>query len=270
MIGFCPLASGSKGNSTYIGSSTTRILLDAGLTCKQLSLRLESLGVAADSIDGIVISHEHTDHCRGLGVFCRRYECPVYANAETAKALLELFPDLPHLKIFDTGSDFNIGDIQLHAFRVQHDAVDPVMFTAHFMDHKLGLCTDLGFATSLVRAHLQECDYLIVEANHHPHMVHACSRPQSYKQRVLSRSGHLSNEACGQLLNDVHSETLKTVYLGHLSSECNHPTRAVAEIREILADRGNGLQIRIAEQDVVSEPVELARETAANAGTSEA
>jgi phosphoribosyl 1,2-cyclic phosphodiesterase len=138
---------------------------------------------------------------------------------------------------------------------VQHDTLDPVAFTIKIDNLKLGICTDLGFVTTVVKAHLQECDYLFVEANHDPGMVHACSRPQVYKQRVLSRQGHLSNEDCAKLVVDVFHPGLKHVYLAHLSSECNNPELALKVVENELSQHGLSVDISIAHQDQVSLPI---------------
>src|SRR5262249_31630801 len=152
--------------------------------------------------------------------------------------IVEHFHDCPKFKIFSTGETFEFGDLEIHPFTIQHDTLDPVAFTIRLDNLKLGFCTDLGFATSLVSNKLQQCDYLYLEANHQPSMVHASSRPMIYKQRVLSRTGHLSNEACGHLLSQVAHSGLKHVHLAHLSSECNTPETALQVIRNILNEKG--------------------------------
>lgn len=246
MFGFCPLSSGSQGNCIYLGSSKTKILIDCGISGRRCVQLLEEIGVGIDEIDAVLVSHEHGDHIRGLKVLAFRYGIPVLANHETAKAVAEILGDCPKFKIFSTGEAFEFGDFEIRPFSIQHDAADPVAFTIHFDGIKLGFCTDLGFVSSLVLAHLQECDYLYVEANHEPSMVHSSPRPMVYKQRVLGRSGHLSNEACAQLLNAVFHEGLKHVHLAHLSSECNSPEVAINVISEILAREGNSVELSVA------------------------
>jgi len=155
----------------------------------------------------------------------------------------------PRFKIFSTGETFEFGDIEIHPFSVQHDTLDPVAFTFRIEGIKIGVCADLGFVTTLVKAHLEGCDYLYIEANHEPSMVYACPRPLVYKQRVLGRQGHLSNEACGQLLQEIDHPGLKHIYLAHLSSECNHPELALKRIQEHMK---RDLSISIAYQEKVS------------------
>lgn len=163
--------------------------------------------------------------------------------------------ECPKFKIFSTGETFEFGDIQVHPFSIQHDTLDPVAFTIKFDQYKMGFCTDLGFVTTLVEHQLQGCDYLYVEANHQPSMVHASARPMVYKQRVLSRSGHLSNEACGQLLTKIAHADLKHVHLAHLSSECNTPETALSVVKGVLKENGIDLDMCVAPQHMMSKAI---------------
>lgn len=255
MKGFCPLASGSKGNCIYLGTNHTKILIDAGISTKTLQLRLSEINVDLSDIDAILVTHEHMDHIQGLKHLAFKKGIPVFANHETAKGIVETFHDCPKFKIFSTGETFEFGDLEIHPFSIQHDTLDPVAFTIRVNDLKLGFCTDLGFATSLVQFQLHDCDYLYVESNHEPSMVHASARPMVYKQRVLSRSGHLSNEACGNLLAHVYGPKLKHVHLAHLSSECNSPETAIKVVKGILEQKGINLDMCTAPQDKISRAV---------------
>lgn len=254
LVGYCPLASGSKGNCIYVGSENTKILVDAGISGLATRKKLEMIGVELDQIQAIVITHEHIDHINGLKTLALRHNIPVFANVSTAKAIYATLGHCPKFKIFATGERFSIGDIELHPFSIQHDTVDPVAFTLHLEGVKLGICTDLGFATTLVRSHLKGCDYLMVEANHEPSMVHASARPQIYKQRVLGRSGHLSNEACADLLAETVEENIKHIHLAHLSQECNAEATALATIRKKL---GSAIRVDIAPQQIIGIPQEF-------------
>lgn len=255
MIGFCPLASGSKGNSIFIGNNNTKILIDAGISTKAIKLRLEEINVDIGDIDAILVTHEHTDHIQGLKVLAYKLGIPILANNETAKGIVSHFGDCPKFKIFSTGETFEFGDMEIHPFSIQHDTLDPVAFTIKVDNLKLGFCADLGFATTLVRNQLSNCDYLYVEANHEPSMVHASPRPMVYKQRVLSRTGHLSNEACAELLLEVAHSGLKQVHLAHLSSECNTPEKALSVITTILESKGMHLDMCVAPQHKVGQAV---------------
>ena len=255
MKGFCPLASGSKGNCIYIGTDQTKILIDAGISAKAIQMRLSEINVDLAEIDAILVTHEHMDHIQGLKTLAYKKGIPILANHETAKGIVEAFHDCPKFKIFSTGETFEFGDLEIHPFSIQHDTLDPVAFTIRVNHFKLGFCTDLGFATSLVQAQLRDCDYLYVESNHEPSMVYASARPLIYKQRVLSRSGHLSNHACGNLLAQVYHSKLKHVHLAHLSSECNHPATALKIIGEILEQKGIRIDMSIAPQDKISRSI---------------
>lgn len=255
MEGFCPLSSGSKGNCVFLGTKQTKVLIDAGISAKSIAKRLSEINVSIDEIDAILITHEHSDHILGLKMLAFKLGIPVIANQETAKGIVETFHDCPKFKIFSTGETFEFGDLEIHPFSIPHDTLDPVAYTIKVDGLKLAFCTDLGFATSLVQTQLRQCDYLYVESNHQPSMVHASARPYIYKQRVLSKSGHLSNEACGNLLAQVFHADLKHVHLAHLSSECNSPETALGVVRGILEQHGISLDMCIAPQDKISKPI---------------
>jgi phosphoribosyl 1,2-cyclic phosphodiesterase len=257
MIGFCPLASGSKGNCIYFGTPKTKLLIDAGIPCKTVKERLSLIGVELSEIDAILITHEHTDHIRGLQVLACSMGIPIFANSDTAKAIASVLTEPAKFKIFSTGESFEFGEIELLPFSIQHDALDPVAFTIKWQQFKFGFCTDLGCVTTQIAQVLAGCDYLYLEANHQPSMVHACSRPAIYKQRVLSRLGHLSNEECAQLLGEISHSELKHVHLAHLSSECNSPELALEIVQSKLRAKGFATEVSIAFQDQLSRPIRL-------------
>jgi phosphoribosyl 1,2-cyclic phosphodiesterase len=255
MHGYCPLGSGSRGNCIYIGTPKTKILLDAGLSGRQIRERLSRIGVELEQIDAVVMTHEHTDHTQGLKVLAGRLGIPVVANGETAKAIESDATCKMRFKLFTTGESFEINDLEIHPFSIQHDAADPVGFTMQFGGLRLGFCTDLGMATSLVASRLTGCDYIYVEANHDEELVLASSRPDVYKTRVLGRQGHLSNSDCAQLLHQIMHPGLKHVHLAHLSQECNRPQLALDTIRKRLGERCPPLSV--APQDTLGDPVRL-------------
>lgn len=177
---------------------------------------------------------------------------PVFANSDTAAAIYGILGVCPKFKIFSTGETFEFGEFEIHPFSIQHDAIDPVGFTIRTSGLKLGFCADLGFATTHVAAQLKGCDYLYLEANHEPSMVHACPRPMNYKKRVLSRQGHLSNEECAKLLEQIYHDGLKHVHLAHLSSECNSHELALKIITEKLQSLQAKTEVSIAYQEMPS------------------
>jgi phosphoribosyl 1,2-cyclic phosphodiesterase len=252
MLGFCPLASGSKGNSIFIGTKNTRVLIDAGISYSALLKRLSEINVDIQTIQAVLITHEHGDHIRGVDVLCNNLNIPVFANLETAKGIAQVFPVRPKFKIFTTGESFVFGDLEIHPFGIPHDTLEPVAFTVKTDSLKLGFCADIGHVTPVVKRALNLCDYLYLEANHQPSMVHASHRPQIYKQRVLSKQGHLSNDDCAALLEHLAHPELKHVHLAHLSSECNSPELALKIAQESLTKVGSNSQLSIAYQDRVS------------------
>jgi len=255
MEGFCPLASGSKGNCIYLGTSTTKILIDAGISAKVIRQRLHAIGVSLEEIDAVLITHEHSDHIQALDILGCKMQIPVFANSDTAKAIHSILHECPKFKIFSTGETFEFGDLEVRPFTIQHDAVDPVAFTMRTKGLKLGFCTDLGFVTTLVSGELQGCDYLYVEANHEPSMVHASRRPQINKQRILSRQGHLSNQECAKLIELVYHTDLKHIHLAHLSSECNAPDVALRAITDKLQSLKAKTEVSIAYQEMISRSI---------------
>ncbi len=252
MIGFCPLASGSKGNSIYLGTEETKILIDAGISTRMLLKRLAEINVAIEEIDAIIVTHDHSDHIKGIPLLSKRYNIPVLANSDTAKGIFATTDEQIQFKIFSTGETFEFGDLEIHPFSIQHDTLDPVAFTIKTNGLKLGICADLGFVTTLVASHLQRCDYLYIEANHQPSMVHACNRPMVYKQRVLGRQGHLSNQHCAELIAEILHPHLKHIYLAHLSSECNNPDLALKIVGQKLEEHNMETGLTIAYQDQIS------------------
>lgn len=253
MFGFCPLASGSKGNCIFVGTKKARVLIDAGISYKAISEKLDAIGVDIDTIEAILITHEHVDHIKGLATWVEKRKIPILVNAETAKGIYSALHIKPKFKIFTTGEPFEFGDLLVRPFSVPHDTLDPVGFTMQVEGIKVGFCADIGHVTSLVRKELERCDYLYLEANHEPSMVHACSRPQVYKQRVLSKQGHLSNQDCAALLKSLLHPKLKHVHLAHLSSECNNPELALKTAEQAI--EGQGVEVSIAFQDQVSKPI---------------
>jgi phosphoribosyl 1,2-cyclic phosphodiesterase len=255
MKGFCPLASGSKGNCLYVGSATTRVLIDAGIAANTIFDRLSQIGVAPETIQAILVTHEHSDHIKGLGSVANKLKIPILANAETAKGIYASLGERPRFKIFTTGETFQFGDLLVHPFSIPHDTLDPVGFTFQIGPLKLGVCADIGHATSLVKKVLEKSDYLYLEANHQPSMVHASARPQMLKQRILGKQGHLSNEDCAALLTHLYHPKLKFVYLAHLSGECNAEEVALQVVSEALVAKNQQVELSIAYQDKISQPI---------------
>ena len=248
----CVLASGSSGNSVYVASEKTRVLIDAGLSAKQIAVRLEQIGVVPESINGVCISHEHGDHINGVRVLQKRHGVPVYANAGTINGIRrQPKSDEISIKVFQTGSPFEIGDITIEPFSVPHDAYEPVGFRLQAHGTAVGIVTDLGMATSLIREKLKGCHAIIVESNHDEDLLQEAPRPWPLKQRIRSRQGHLSNTGAAQLISECATDALEHVFLSHLSSDCNTPDTALRTVASQLRLDGLGhinLEISLARE----------------------
>ena len=242
MIEFGVLGSGSSGNSAVICHGETRILVDAGLSAKQLSARLEALGVDPDSLSAIVLTHEHGDHVQGLEVFCRKRIVPVYATSHTSHLVQEsrIQKSTIAWRKFEAGSTFKIGDLTVESFNVPHDAVDPVGFVFRSpAAGSVGVLSDLGHVTRPIIERLKGVDSLFVESNYDQMMLqNDAKRPWSLKQRISNRHGHLSNEQTADLLRSVATPVLNRVVLGHLSSDCNTEEKALTFARDALREMG--------------------------------
>ena len=228
------LGSGSAGNCSLVETERTRLLIDGGLSARQMVARLAQCGVNPIEIDGILLTHEHGDHAGGLNVWCKQFDTPIYANSQTAEVLRRDSPALhKDWRIFATGGEFEIKDIAIQTFTVPHDAVDPVGFVLHHGRHALGFLTDLGFATKLVYERVRAVQTLVIETNHCEKLLqNDTKRPWSVKQRIMSRHGHLSNAAAAGVIAELLDANLRRAVLGHLSRDCNSPELAVGAVRE--------------------------------------
>lgn len=254
MLQFSVLGSGSGGNSAVARSERSCVLIDAGLSAKQLALRLERIGVDPDEIDGIILTHEHGDHTRGLDVFLRKREIPVFCNVRTREVLARGdFRSNVVWKLFESGDAFEISDLRIQSFYVPHDAVEPMGYTVRNGKSALGVLSDVGHVTNLARDHLQGIDTLYVEANYDEVMLqNDVKRPWSTKQRISSRHGHLSNTQAAELAVAVAHSNLHRVVLGHLSRDCNAPDVAERAVRQQLLAAGlNHVDVCCAMQDEV-------------------
>jgi phosphoribosyl 1,2-cyclic phosphodiesterase len=258
MTGLWILGSGSAGNAIYLSSRKTRILIDIGFGPRQLLQRLQKIGADPSQIEAVLISHEHTDHVRGLKLLRYHPNIACYANRLTAEAINGAIGSLPeNLRLFTNGDPFSIGDVTINPFSVLHDAVDPVGFEILCDGLKMTVATDLGFVTRLVRERMKDSDCLIIEANHDVDLLkNDLHRPWSLKQRILAKTGHLSNESAGRLVAEVAHDRLKTVVLAHISRDCNTPAMARATVKKHLTKAGKGnTPILVAKQHEVSERI---------------
>jgi phosphoribosyl 1,2-cyclic phosphodiesterase len=260
------LASGSRGNCAVVASTGTKILVDAGISCRETFKRMKTLGEDPRTLSAILITHEHSDHVYGLATLAKKLRIPVFMTGATHQAwtrsLRNAKGERPHLERFEpfeSGHRFQVGDIEERPFTIPHDAADPVGFSFRAEGIKVGVATDLGYLPVSVRDHLRGCDVLVMESNHDLEMLRGGPYPWSVKQRVMSRVGHLSNLALADFLTNDYDNSATFVVLAHLSEENNHPEIARREAEKALATRGGLFHNRVllASQTEAMEPIRL-------------
>jgi len=274
MVRVTVLGSGSRGNCTVVSSSRTRILVDAGLSCRETVKRMRQAGEDPAALTAILISHEHGDHIHGLRVLARKLRVPVYITQPThrtwmralrqeAKPVEDAPADLERKEFFDAGRSFQIGDIAITPFTIPHDAADPVGFTFRSNGAKMAIVTDLGYMPELVKVHLRDADCLVLESNHDLEMLKVGPYPWVVKQRVLSRTGHLSNHAVSEYLSDPEGFDGRARYLvmAHISQENNNPDVVKICAEQALQKRPSEAafsgELLLASQHLPLKPMEL-------------
>ena len=260
------LASGSRGNCALVASSSTRILVDAGLSGRETFKRLKGLGERVEEISAILITHEHSDHVAGLQRLATKLGIPVFLTEGTHHAWNRAvrdeegkIPELPKSEHFAAGRSFRVGDIEVSPFTIPHDAADPVGFTFRAEGIKIGFATDLGYMPASVRNHLRGCNVLLMESNHDVEMLRSGPYPWSVKQRVMSRVGHLSNDSLAEFFSNDYDGIAEYVILAHLSEQNNHPEVARASAEQALRGR-QGLwnnRVLLAAQTEALAPIRL-------------
>ncbi len=232
---FCSIASGSSGNCIYVGSEATHLLVDVGISGKKTEAGLHELEITGEDIDGILITHEHSDHVAGLGVLSRKYHIPIFATGGTIRAILKNggknAPDASLFHQIEADRKIIIKDLTVSPMRISHDAAEPVAYRIGYGKKKVAICTDLGIYNEYTVECLKGMDALLLEANHDINMLQVGPYPYYLKQRILGDRGHLSNENAGRLLNRILHDNLKAVVLGHLSKENNMPELAYEAVR---------------------------------------
>ena len=245
---FCPLCSGSSGNATYIEAGSARLLIDAGLSCKRITELLSRIGVTPDTLSAILITHEHVDHVRGVNVLSKKYDLPVYANADTWSMLHEPLSGVApkNVCVFESDRDFYLAGARVYPFTVPHDAIHCVGFTVAAEGHKAAVCTDLGHVDARILSILSGCELILFEANHDVDMLMAGGYPYLLKRRILSGNGHMNNEDAARAIVSLHAHGVKNVILGHLSRENNDPDLAMVTVRSVLEEAGIADDVHLA------------------------
>mgnify|MGYP000860838596 CR=1 FL=1 len=258
----CSIASGSSGNCIYVGSDNTNLLVDAGISAKRIENGLNGIDIQPDTIQGILITHEHSDHISGLGILVRKYQMPVYTTYETACAIrrIKSLGDLPEesFRYIKPNEGFQINDISIEPFSTSHDAVNPVCYTMRSEGHKVGIATDLGKYDDYIISNLTDSELLLVEANHDVNMLMAGRYPYYLKQRILGERGHLSNDTSADLISKLMNGKLQHILLAHLSKENNYEELAYETVCSELTLRGlgiSGLDLTVAHREQPSEMV---------------
>lgn len=240
----CSLANGSSGNCYLVRSECTAVLVDAGISCRQISLKLKELGLGAEELSGVLITHEHSDHIKGLKMLAEKQGVPVFINEATLRET-GLDPEKIRAELFCTGESFSVGDLTVKSFPVSHDAAEPVGFSFEREGARISIITDTGTVTQPIMEAMRSADVLVLESNHDESVLRMGRYPWFLKQRILSDKGHLSNEAAANALSEVLLEeqelgrvSQRTVLLAHLSEENNFPEMALMTMQNILEANG--------------------------------
>ena len=245
------LGSGSGGNSIAVRSRDTLVLVDLGFSFKEQKARLAECGVDIAEVSAVLFTHDHSDHCKGVGTFHKRLpDVPLVANGDTADAIARQSGVNEGWTLFENGEQFDIGDLSVTAFSISHDAADPVGYLFEADGSSLFVGTDMGIVTTNVRMAFSRATCAVLESNHDPILLEQSGRPVSLKQRIRGRTGHLSNEDAAMLVRETNPSCLKTILLGHISSECNSPSLARRAFADVLEDLGRtDITLAVLEQD---------------------
>ncbi len=260
MLNFYSLFSGSSGNSLLVKTENTHILVDTGVSSKKIENALLNLEIDPCTLDGILITHEHTDHVQGLGTFAKKFNIPVFVNQKTLDAMPKQKEKIPEKNIhtFTIEEKFEINDLQIKPFRIPHDAANPCGFNICKGNKKMSIATDIGHMTNGILKNLENSSFVLLESNYDPEVLMYSHYPYSLKNRIAGPTGHLSNEAAGKTISQLLTSGLKQVMLGHLSKESNFPELAYKTVVEELISNNyneNSLLLSIASRDTTSKEI---------------
>lgn len=255
MFNFCSLYSGSSGNSLFVESENTKLLVDAGISSKKIEEALANLEIDPTSIDGILITHEHSDHVQGLGTFAKKFNLPVFVNEKTLDAMPKQKEKISekNIKLFNINEKFEIGDLKVKPFSIPHDAANPCGFNIFKDDKKISIATDIGHMTNGVLKNLEDSIFIMLESNYDPEVLKYSKYPYQLKTRIAGPDGHLSNELAGKTISYLLNSGLKQAVLGHLSKQSNFPELAYKTvIDEIMCTKydENSLKLSVASRDI--------------------
>ncbi len=259
MFKFCNLYSGSSGNCSFVETDNTKLLVDCGVSSKKLEEALNSIDVNINQIDGILISHEHSDHVKGLATICKKYNIPVYANNSTFTKIKQNISDDKKIK-FKSNEKFEVGDIKVFPFSIPHDAADPCGFNLFYDNKKMTVATDIGHIDNKLLRKLDESDFLLLESNYEPDMLKCSKYPYMLKRRILGPNGHLSNEDAGLTITELVKSGMKNIMLGHLSEHNNFPELAYQTVMTSIISRKvdvDKLKLQVADRNKPNKVIEL-------------
>ena len=262
MFNFCSLYSGSSGNSLFVESENTKLLIDAGVSSKKIENALNSLEIAPESIDGILITHEHSDHVQGLGTFAKKYNLPVFVNQKTLDAMPKQKEKISekNINIFKIEEKFEIGDLKIKPFSIPHDAANPCGFNIFKDNKKISIATDIGHMTRGILKNLEDSIFIMLESNYDPDVLMYSKYPYPLKSRIAGPNGHLSNELAGKTISHLLNSGLQQAILGHLSKQSNFPELAYKTVVDELMSTNydeNSLKLSVASRDMPGNIVKI-------------
>ncbi len=262
MFNFCSLYSGSSGNSLFVETENTKVLIDAGVSCKKIETALKDINIDPKELNGILVTHEHIDHVQSLGSFSKKFDIPVFVNQETLDAMPVQRDKIAekNINLFKVNDKFEVGDLLVKPFSIPHDAANPCGFSVYKGDKKISVATDVGHMTNSIVKSMEESLFVLLEANYDPEVLRCSPYPYSLKTRIAGPIGHLPNEMAGKTLTYLLQSGLKNAMLGHLSKESNFPELAYQTVLdELLAKEGNTdkLSLSVAARDKHSKIIEI-------------
>lgn len=262
MFNFCSLYSGSSGNSLFVETQNTKLLIDAGVSSKKIENALKDINIEPNSLDGILVTHEHIDHVNGLGTLSKKFDLPVFVNQETLDAMPKQRDKISdkNIKTFKISDKFEIGDLQIKPFSIPHDAANPCGFNIWKGNKKISIATDIGHMTNPILKNLEESLFIMLEANYDPEVLRCSSYPFTLKSRIAGPTGHLPNEMAGKTISYLIKSGLKNAMLGHLSKESNFPELAYQTVMDELISNNyeeNSIYLSVASRDVHSKIITI-------------
>ncbi|MCI8273584.1 MAG: MBL fold metallo-hydrolase [Clostridia bacterium] len=263
MLNFCSLYSGSSGNSLFVETENTKVLIDAGMSCKKIEEALGSIDVEASSINAILVTHEHIDHIRGISTISKKFDIPVFATKETFDAMPKQTEKISNYNInfFVPSEKFCINDLEVLPFSIPHDAANPCGFNIKNDTHQISVATDIGHMNRTILNHLEGSEFVLLESNYETEVLKCCTYPFKLKSRIASNIGHLSNEMAGKTISYLlKNSNLKTALLGHLSKESNFPELAYQTVvDELISESCNldSINLSVASRDNPSKLIKL-------------